>query len=497
MSLFIFSKAKISSKSVDNGEADIDLFAVPIYNLANITSTQGVITLYFKDGGSYSNFTGGTSNVRGYEYTQVDLQVNNGLEQEVIREIAKTLLTKTTILIDFVNRNISINNIKSILSIKRFNNLTTLTTDPSSGGGTPAGGDLDQVLTKLSSVDGDVDWLYPHTLFLTVRNVSGGTLPKGTPVHATGVTGTVADVIAADAAIPSAMPATYVLNQSIANNAQGIAIIVGTITGVDTSSFSPGDVIFVAAGGGYTNVKPTGTNLIQNIGVVTKSNVTTGSGVIYGSGRSNDVPNLPTGKFFIGSATNTTQSTYTLPTADGAAGQQLQTDGAGAVTFQTPNPNVVYSDANKVDHTGSTSNTLMTSFLLPANTLDDGDLLYLLARTNRPSPQATNANIRYYANTVNSLSGATLIGSGAQMSSTARYSVLERTYAILNQTTDTNAFGASSLILSDMFTTTLAPSTLAIDWTAAQYIIIAGQLANVADTISVIYFFAEITKQKV
>jgi hypothetical protein len=160
------------------------------------------------------------------------------------------------------------------------------------------------------------------------------------------------------------------------------------------------------------------------------------------------------------------------------------------------NPTVVYSNASKIDHTGSTSNTLMTRFLLPANTLDDGDLLYLLARTNRPSPQATNANIRYYVNTVNSLSGATLIGTGAQMSSTAKYSVLERTYAVLNQTTNTNAFGATTLILSDMFTTTLTPATLAIDWTVDQYIIIAGQLANVADTISVIYFFAEVTKQE-
>lgn len=496
MSLFIFSKAKISSKSVDNGEADIDLFAVPISNLANITSTQGVITLYFKDGGSYSNFTGGTSNVRGYEYTQVDLQVNNGLEQEVIREIAKTLLTKTTILIDFVNRNISINNIKSILSIKRFNNLTTLTTDPSSGGGTLIGGDLDQVLTKLSSTDGDVDWVYPHTLFLTVRNVSGGTLPKGTPVHATGVTGTVPDVIAADAAIPSAMPATYVLNQSIADNAQGVAIIVGTITGVDTSTFSAGDVVFVAAGGGFTNIKPTGTNLIQNLGVVTRSNVTTGSGVIYGSGRSNDVPNLPTGKFFIGSGTNTQESTYTLPTADGSAGQQLQTDGAGAVTFQNPNPRIIYSNANKVDHTGTLVATLISSFLVPANTLDAGDLLYLISRSIRTGAQSNTATMRYYINTTNSLSGATLIGTNAAIATTGRLSIFERTYAVLNQTTDTNAYVAATQALTDVTSTTVAPTTLTIDWTVDQYVIINATLLNAADNVSLIYFLGEITKQK-
>ena len=494
--LFIFRKELTPNSVVTEDQGvNLDFLAIPADSLANIAAVKGQIILSFKDGNDFSDSGLTNSTSTTLKFCNVTLSVVADKEYSVVQALwdRATKHTESTIIFDNTSKKYINENILRVTSIIRSESPAF----SSSGGGTPAGGDLDQVLTKLSSVDGDVDWLYPHTLFLTVRNVSGGTLPKGTPVHATGVTGTVADVIAADAAIPSAMPATYVLNQSIANNAQGIAIIVGTITGVDTSSFSPGDVIFVAAGGGYTNVKPTGTNLIQNIGVVTKSNVTTGSGVIYGSGRSNDVPNLPTGKFFIGSATNTTQSVYTLPTADGAAGQQLQTDGAGAVTFQTPNPNVVYSDANKVDHTGSTSNTLMTSFLLPANSLDVGDLFYLLARTNRPSPQTTNANIRYYVNTVNSLSGATLIGSGAQMSSTARYSVLERTYAILNQTTDTNAFGASSLILSDMFTTTLTPSTLAIDWTAAQYIIIAGQLANVADTISVIYFFAEITKQKV
>ena len=160
------------------------------------------------------------------------------------------------------------------------------------------------------------------------------------------------------------------------------------------------------------------------------------------------------------------------------------------------NPTVVYSNASKIDHTGSTSNTLMTSFLLPENTLDDGDLLYLLARANRPSPQAGSASIRYYVNTVNSLSGATLVGTGINMASSSRYSVLERSYAVLNQLSNTNAFPANPTILSDITSSASLASTLAIDWTVDQYIIIAGQLANVADTISVIYFFAEVTKQE-
>jgi len=201
------------------------------------------------------------------------------------------------------------------------------------GVGVPVGGDAGQALVKSSGTDYDTDWDYVHTLYITVRNVNGSTLPKGTPVHATGVTGQVPDVIAADANINSRMPATYVLNEEIADNAQGIAIISGVIEGVDTSSFSAGDVIYVADGGGFTNVKPTGTNLIQNLGVVTRSNANTGSGVVYGAGRSNDVPNLPTGKFFIGSASNTQESDYAFPTADGSDGDSLVTNGSGSVSF--------------------------------------------------------------------------------------------------------------------------------------------------------------------
>jgi hypothetical protein len=146
-----------------------------------------------------------------------------------------------------------------------------------------------------------------ETVFTTVRNTSGAALSKGTPVHATGVTGEVADVIAARADTASAMPATYVLNEDLDNNESGQAIIVGVIEDVDTSSFSPGDVIYVASGGGFTATKPTGTNLIQNLGVVTKSNANSGSGVVLGAGRSNDVPNLAEGKIWRGDSSGVAQ----------------------------------------------------------------------------------------------------------------------------------------------------------------------------------------------
>jgi len=159
----------------------------------------------------------------------------------------------------------------------------------------------------------------------TVKNVSGGELTKGTPVHAVvdGAEGNLAYVIAARADTASAMPATFVLNETLADEAEGEAIITGLLSGVDTDAFTPGDVVYVGETGGYTNVKPTGTNLIQNLGIVLKSHPSNGSGIVYGAGRSNDVPNLPDGKFFIGSTGNTQESAYGLPTTDPSNNETL------------------------------------------------------------------------------------------------------------------------------------------------------------------------------
>ena len=204
------------------------------------------------------------------------------------------------------------------------------------GRGVAEGGDKYQVLSKASDTDYDTAWV-DMAVTQTVKNVSGGVLQKGTPVHAVteaSPRGQLAYVIAARADTPSSMPATFVLNEDLADESEGQAIVTGYISGVDTSAFAAGDVVYVGETGGYTNVKPTGNNLIQNLGVVIKSHASSGSGMIYGSGRSNDVPNLAEGKFFIGSSTNTLQSIYTLPTSDGTDGQVLTTDGSGSVTFR-------------------------------------------------------------------------------------------------------------------------------------------------------------------
>ena len=160
------------------------------------------------------------------------------------------------------------------------------------------------------------------TVFANVKNVSGGTLQKGTPVHANGTAGNASEVIAASASVASTMPATYVLNETLADDAEGLAIITGYINGVDTSAFGEGDVIYVGATGSFTNVKPQGSdNLIQNLGIVNKVHASNGSGYVYGSGRSNDVPNLPEGKIWVGSSNYTVTSSIVTLDEDNSQAQ--------------------------------------------------------------------------------------------------------------------------------------------------------------------------------
>ena len=218
--------------------------------------------------------------------------------------------------------------------------ITSITTTEGPAQLVPSGGDTGEVLTKDSATDYDVSWQDVHTLYVEVRNQSGGTLAKGAPVHATGATGDVADVIAARADTASAMPATYVLNEEIADGANGQAIISGTISGIDTSSFSPGDVIYVGPTGGFVNVKPTGTNLIQNLGVVTRSNANTGSGVVLGAGRSNDVPNIADGYAWIGNASGVATATQLADVATSGA----YSDISGTPTLATVATSGSYND---------------------------------------------------------------------------------------------------------------------------------------------------------
>ncbi len=91
-----------------------------------------------------------------------------------------------------------------------------------------ADGDDGQVLTTNGAAT--VTFAYPKTIAEDVKNVSGGPLLKGTPVHVTGSVGNLAEVIAADAA--TNYPAHFVLNEDLDDDEEGLGIALGFINNV-------------------------------------------------------------------------------------------------------------------------------------------------------------------------------------------------------------------------------------------------------------------------
>lgn len=166
-----------------------------------------------------------------------------------------------------------------------------------------ADGDDGQVLTTNGAAT--VTFAYPKTIAEDVKNVSGGPLTKGTPVHVTGSVGNLAEVIAADAA--TNYPAHFVLDEDLVDDAEGKGIALGFINNVDVpdaSIYTEGQTVYLGASGGWTTTKPTGANAIQNLGIIIKVNTSGNkiSGIIMGAGRANDVPNIATGNIWAGNA---------------------------------------------------------------------------------------------------------------------------------------------------------------------------------------------------
>ena len=145
---------------------------------------------------------------------------------------------------------------------------------------------------------------------LEVRNTTGSAIAKGVPVYISGHSGNKILVAPADADDPTKMPAIGLMNATLSNNSDGEVISFGLITGIDMSTFSIGDTLYIdttpggSTFGGLTNTPPTGeTSAIQNIGKVAR-NVSNGEFVVSGPGRSNATPNLDTDQFFLGNASN-------------------------------------------------------------------------------------------------------------------------------------------------------------------------------------------------
>jgi len=151
----------------------------------------------------------------------------------------------------------------------------------------------------------DNEWSndYPQQNFTRVKNgytiAEGVTLYKGNTVYvsATQNAGLV-QVRTAQSHIASQMPCFGLVYEDIGPEDEGIILTYGIIKNLNTTHLTAGGTVYVSNvySGYHTSVKPdddvsASPDLIQNLGICTRSHVSSGAIFVTGIGRANDIPN--------------------------------------------------------------------------------------------------------------------------------------------------------------------------------------------------------------
>lgn len=131
-------------------------------------------------------------------------------------------------------------------------------------------------------------------VLVEVHNQTGGTLTKGIPVYVSGTHSSGKPTVAeADNNGSGTYPAIGLVYSAFANGSDGYVIISGLLNNVSTGSFSAGDALYLGSSpGSLTSTRPTAsTSKVQKVGLVTRSHASSGSILIIGAGRTNDITN--------------------------------------------------------------------------------------------------------------------------------------------------------------------------------------------------------------
>ena len=119
---------------------------------------------------------------------------------------------------------------------------------------------------------------------LHVKNQTGATIAKGTPVRASGTLGASGRILIAPMIANGTIEAKYFLgvtNEAIADGEDGKVITFGKIRSINTAAYTEGQTLWVSAttAGAFTTTRPVAPNLDLEVAIVINSHVN--NGVIF------------------------------------------------------------------------------------------------------------------------------------------------------------------------------------------------------------------------
>jgi hypothetical protein len=365
------------------------------------------------------------------------------------------------------------------------------------------------------------------TIVREVKNMTGATLTKGTVVYISGANGNKALVSKALATTDALSSRTFGLLQSdILNNGLGNCVVLGDLSGLNTSAFTEGAQLYLSGvtAGTFTETKILAPTHLVYVGKVTRSHPTQGQievgiqngyelseihdvalsseannqALVYES--STDLwKNKTIDKTFVGlgNVDNTSDANKPVSTAQQTAIDAKVADSiTDGVTTIAPSQNAVFDalalkqnvlsytpykniQTSQTVHTGTTAETLIFTATIPAGAFNSTDIIRVLFGANKTTALGT-FSLRLRVNTVNNIATAPTIGL-MTASASGQALIMQRNYNlnggnlyglnfVTGNLTDIVASGAG------LSTTTLNPANLF-------YIFGTITLSNTSDTI--------------
>ena len=291
----------------------------------------------------------------------------------------------------------------------------------------------------LSSDGSSVNWVSPgglsaETAEAIVQPIKANeALAKGDPLYIVGYqTGQDVNIVAkANSSDPTKMPVVGLADDDYINQAFGTMTAFGSFngdfdtTGPGTETWVIGDIIFVKPGGGLTNIRPVGTNLIQNVAIVSRVNSQTGELEVIALGRTNDVPNLPTGRLFVGTATNTSLTSDVVYVDDANERMGIRTTGTPSTNLEVSSS----SNLNGIDISVTTNPTQSGALFFTTNTPLEGFMFrnangtFQINSGGIPNSSSGNNRISIIGSSGNVGIGATVPSSKLHVASTSSNNV--------------------------------------------------------------------------
>ena len=257
------------------------------------------------------------------------------------------------------------------------------------------------------------------TIVREVKNMTGATLTKGTVVYISGANGNKALVSKALATTDALSSRTFGLLQSnISNNGLGNCVIIGDLSGLDTSAFTEGAQLYLSGvtAGTYTDTKILAPTHLVYVGKVTRSHPTQGQIEV---GIQNGYELSEIHDVALSSETNNQVLTYESST------DLWKNKSIGTILGYTPYRNV---QTSQTVLTGTTAETIIFTATIPANAFNSNDIMKVLFGANKSTGLGTYV-LRLRINTTNTISGAPTIAL-YNGTSTSQISIMMRNFSL-------------------------------------------------------------------